>query len=152
MDIEIVEASPIDPDAVGLIAELNELLDGLYRPDDNHFALDPTEVTEGRGLFLVARRGGVPMGCGALRMTADGRGEIKRMYVRPQTRGQGVGRNILTMLEAEARRLGATALVLEMGDSQPQAHGLYTRAGFSPIPCWAGYLATPASICLGKDL
>ncbi|HZD04843.1 MAG TPA: GNAT family N-acetyltransferase, partial [Longimicrobiales bacterium] len=77
---------------------------------------------------------------------------IKRMYVRAGFRGSGVGRLLLQRLEAEARRRGASSLVLEMGDSQPDAASLYRRAGFVPIPCWARYLATPASICLGKDL
>lgn len=152
MELELVPSSPDDPYALALIADLNDLLDGLYHPDDNHFSLDPTEVVEGLGIFLVARRHGVTVGCGALRMTDDRRGEIKRMYVRPEAQGGGVGRAILTALEKEARRLGASQLVLEMGDQQPAAAALYRRAGFTPIPCWGEYLATPASICLGKDL
>ncbi len=152
MDVDFVASSPSDPEAAMLIAELNELLDGIYQPEDNHFSLDPSDVANGRGLFLVARRACSPIGCGALRMTDDGRGEIKRMYVRPEARGKGVGRAILALLEEEARRLGATGLVLEMGDRQPGAQALYTAAGFTPIPCWGEYLATPQSVCLGKDL
>lgn len=144
--------SPRDPDAAALIAELNAELDALYRPDDNHFALDESEVTEGRGAFLVAFFDGNPAGCGAVRLISDSRAEIKRMYVKPSVRGQGVGRALLTRLEAEAKALGAAHLVLEMGDSQPGADALYRRAGFIQIPCWGEYLATPASVCLGKQI
>lgn len=152
MDVEIIAASPAHPDAAALIEELNVLLDGLYRPADNHFSLDADDVSGDRGVFLLARVGREAQGCGAVRLTEDGRGEIKRMYVRPAVQGRGVGRLLLDRLESEARRLGATGLVLEMGDRQPQASALYRRSGFTETPCWGPYLATPASICLGKEL
>jgi putative acetyltransferase len=150
--LELAVASPIDEDAAALVSELNTLLDGLYRPDDNHFRLDPDEVSGKRGVFLVARLDGEPIGCGAVRILPDGRGEIKRMYVRPRARARGVGRRILERLEDEARRRGAGGLVLEMGSDQPAAAALYRGAGFTEIECWGEYLATPASLCLGKDL
>lgn len=150
--VELLVSSPAEPEAAELIEELNRLLDDLYNPDDNHFRLDTAEVTGDRGLFLVARLDGAAVGCGALRLTDDGRGEVKRMYVRPSSQGRGVGRIILDRLEEEARLRGVGALVLEMGDLQPSARALYESAGFKPVTCWGEYLATPASVCLGKDL
>lgn len=149
--VDLVVSSPHDPDSAALILELNELLDDLYHPDENHFRLDAEEVGGDRGVFILARVDGRPAGCGALRLTADGRSEVKRMYVRPGTRGQGVGRVILNRLEEHARRLGATGMLLEMGDRQPEARALYESVGFAPVPCWGEYLATPGSVCLGKD-
>lgn len=149
---ELRPASPDDPDATTLIGELNAELDALYRPDDNHFSLDHSEVVGGRGAFFVAFLDGRPVGCGAVRLIDESRAEIKRMYVRPDVRGRGVGRALLNRLESEARDLGATSLVLEMGDSQPGADALYRGAGFREIPCWGEYLATPASVCLGKPI
>lgn len=150
--IELVPSALTDPDAAELISELNGLLNDLYHPDDNHFRLDPGEVAGGRGIFLVARIGKQAVGCGALRMTDDGRAEVKRMYVRPSAQGRGVGRAILARLEEEARGRGATAMILEMGGRQPAARALYEAAGFTPVPCWGEYLATPTSRCLGKEL
>lgn len=153
MDGPILElASPSDPEAAALIAELNALLDALYDPDDNHFSLPPDQVSGERGVFLLARLGGEAVGCGAMRMLGDGRAEVKRMYVRSADQGAGVGRAILARLEAEARARGATGLVLEMGDSQPAAARLYEAFGFRPVPCWGEYRATPNSLCLGKPL
>lgn len=152
MRLVLTPTSPTDPDAVALIERLNRLLDELYDPNDNHFRLEPGEVEGDAGVFLLARRRGVAVGCGAIRMLGDGRAEVKRMFVDSEAQGTGVGRAILTRLEAEARRRGAVALVLEMGDSQPAAAGLYRSWGFEPIPCWGEYRATPNSICLGKDL
>ncbi len=150
--IEFETCSPTDPDAASLILELNAYLDDIYDPGDNHFRLDPEEVGERRGVFVVARVDGLPVGCGAVRLTSDGRAEVKRMYVRPGRQGQGLGRAILHNLEEHARSLGATGLLLEMGDSQPHARALYESFGFRPVPCWGEYLGTPSSVCLGKDL
>lgn len=150
--ILIEESSPEAPEAEELILELNAFLDDLYHPDDNHFHLLAEEVTGNRGTFLIARIDGEPVGCGAVRMLDERRAEVKRMYVRPRTRGSGVGRALLQRLEDEARRRGAGRLVLEMGDSQPGARGLYASFGFAPVPCFGEYLATPNSVCLGKDL
>lgn len=144
--------SPSHPDARALIIELNELLNRLYHPEDNHFSLDDEDVEGSRGIFLLARLGDQVVGCGAVRLLADGRAELKRMYVRPESQGSGVGRAILSRLEQEARARSALGLVLEMGDQQPAAHRLYESAGFRPVPCWGEYLATPNSICLGKEL
>lgn len=150
--LTLEEASPSDPEARELIGELNDLLGSLYDPDDNHFSLDPSEVDGSKGVFLIARVGGTPLGCGAVRLLEDGRGEVKRMYVRPESQGARVGTAILARLESEARRRGATGLVLEMGDRQAAARRLYESFGFEPVPCWGEYLATPNSVCLGKDL
>lgn len=150
--LKLETASPADSEAAVLIDELNTLLDSLYHPDDNHFSLEPEEVTGKRGAFLIARLDGEAVGCGAVRMVGDDRAEIKRMYVCPEARGSRVGAAILERLETEARERGARRLVLEMGPDQPAAERLYTAFGFEVIPCWGEYRATPNSRCLGKDL
>jgi len=80
-------------------------------------------------------------------------GELKRMYVAPDVRGQGIGLALLTRLEDEARALGLTRLVLETGTRQTEALALYRNAGFTSIPPYAEYGAsTGTSVCLSKNL
>src|SRR5712692_3435670 len=87
------------PLALELIGELNAELSSRYsEPGATHFRLDADEVAQGRGAFLIARVDGEVMGCGAVRRIGDGVAEIKRMYVRPQARGHGVGGAILSAL------------------------------------------------------
>src|SRR5262245_11912071 len=103
--IDIVQADLMSAEAQALIGALNAELAAMYpEPGANHFRLDPDEVSEGRGVFLVARRGSRPIGCGALRRIDDGVGEIKRMFSVPEQRGCGVGRAILEALEAHAAK------------------------------------------------
>ena len=141
------------PLAHQLISELNEELSARY-PEEGatHFRLDADEVAPGRGAFLVAYVDGEAVGCGAVRRIEDGVGEIKRMYVRSAARGRGVGAAIIAALEAEARRLDVTRLVLETGERQLEALALYRRAGFVVIPPFGEYVDSPLSVCLAKEL
>ena len=105
------------------------------------------------GIFLVLRDGaGRAIGCGGIARFDDRRGEVKRMYVVPEARGRGLGRRLLEELEAQARALGYTSVVLETGDRQPEALGLYESAGFARIPCYPPYDSRALSLCFEKRL
>jgi GNAT superfamily N-acetyltransferase len=104
------------------------------------------------GVFLVTRADGRAVACGGVCRFDTARAELKRMYVSPAARGTGLGRRLLKALEAEARRLGYTGIVLETGDRQPEALGLYTSAGYRPIPCYGAYAARALSKCFEKTL
>ena len=149
-----IRSEDINSRVVGeLINALNAELKRQY-PEEGatHFRLDPDEVAEGRGAFLVAYAGLRPVGCGAIRKLNSDTGEIKRMYVIPEARGQGVSKKVLTALEQEARRLGLRRLVLETGERQIEAMTLYTGAGFARIPAFGEYLDSPLSVCMAKEL
>jgi GNAT superfamily N-acetyltransferase len=143
-------------DAIALIQRLNAQLAEEYpAPGANHFRLDADEVAPGRGAFLLVRLDGEPVACGAVRLVDEpiGAAEIKRMYAIPEMRGRRLGAGVLALLEAEARSLGATSLVLETGPDSHAAIATYTRAGFVPRPAWGEYLLTPdTSACFTKPL
>jgi putative acetyltransferase len=154
-----IAREPLTSDvATALIAALNAELSARYpEPGATHFNLDPDEVAPGAGAFIVARWLGRPVGCGALRCLARELGprvgELKRMYVAPEMRGKGIGQALLSELEAEARMLGLAQLVLETGTRQEEALALYRRAGFTHIPPYGEYTASPGtSVCLTKAL
>jgi putative acetyltransferase len=152
--ITISRAALTDDASRALVQALNAELSAAYsEPAANHFGLDPEDVAEGRGAFLVVRLDGTPVGCGAVRLLDAETGELKRMYVAPAARGTGLGRRLVAALEAEARALGARRLVLETGTRQYAALALYRATGFHPIPLYGEYLRSPdTSICLGKEL
>jgi GNAT superfamily N-acetyltransferase len=152
--ITIARAGLTDDASRALIAELNAELSGMYpEPGANHFGLEPEEVAQGRGAFLLVHRDGIPVGCGAVRRLDAETGELKRMYVSPTMRGTGLGRRLVDALEAEARALGLRRLVLETGTRQEAAIALYRATGFHPIPLYGEYLRSPeTSVCLGKEL
>jgi GNAT superfamily N-acetyltransferase len=137
-----------------LIPRLNaELSEAYPEAGANHFGLADADVAPGRGAFLVVYRDGRPVGCGAVRLIDSTTAELKRMYVEPQVRGQGLGRRLVAALEAEARSLGAARVLLETGTRQAAALALYETCGFVRVPLYGEYLSSPGtSICLGKML
>ena len=139
--------------AQSLIASLNRELSGQYPEEGaNHFRLDPEEVSEGRGAFLVAFMDSAAVGCGAVRLVDPQTAELKRMFIAIPERGKGVGRALLLELEREAMRLGASRLILETGPRQHAAIAMYKSAGFREIPSFGEYVGSPMSLCMGKDL
>jgi GNAT superfamily N-acetyltransferase len=151
--VAVERATLTSPVALQLIGDLNAELSALYpEPGATHFRLDPDEVGDGRGAFVVATLDGIPIGCGAVRRLDDSSAELKRMYVAAGGRGRGIGRQILAALEVEARRLGVRQLLLETGIRQHAALALYAGAGFTAIPAFGEYVDTPTSVCLGKSL
>ena len=88
------------------------------------------------GAFLVAEQGGMGIGCVALRQFAQDTCEMKRLYVSPDGRGQGVGRVLAEGIISEGRRLGYDRMLLDTLPSMREAHSLYAAHGFKPIPAY----------------
>ena len=149
-DVVIAQAVPGSRDALDLIEALDEELLRRY-PGASIEGLLPEDVTD-RLVFLVARIGNRPVACGAVRELDAVTGEIKRMFVRPEHRGQGVARAILAALEARAGEVGYTTLRIETGSRQPEAVGLYKSAGYVAIPPFGKYVGNPYSNCFEKQL
>jgi putative acetyltransferase len=142
---------PDAPDVGALIGALNDYLLSLYAPEHCHL-LTAEELTAPDVAFFVVREGGRAVGCGALRRIGGGRGEVKRMYTVPEARGRGLGRLVLEAIEAEARRVGLSEMVLETGGEQPAALGLYASAGFMKCGPYLDYVDDGVSIFLKKSI
>jgi len=91
------------------------------------------------GAFLVARAGaaGPPLGGVGLRTidsaSKPGLGEVRRLWVHPDQRGQGIARELMLALEDTGRDLGLTRLRLVTGGRQPEAVALYESSGWQPV-------------------
>jgi putative acetyltransferase len=131
-------------------AEMLELYEGEA---DIGPARDAAMFVPPDGIFLVVRDdGGRAVACGGIARFDAARGEVKRMYVVPDARGRGLGRRVLDELERSARDLGYTSVVLETGDRQQEAVGLYTTTGYERIPCYPPYDSRELSQCYEKLL
>jgi GNAT superfamily N-acetyltransferase len=87
------------------------------------------------GRLLLALVGGAPSGCGALRPLDHDACEMKRLYVRPEYKGQGIGRQLAERLIAEAKLIGYTRMRLDTIPAQMmEANRLYLALGFQEIP------------------
>ena len=85
------------------------------------------------GALLTARDDGRLIGMGFLKKIRDGHCEVKRMYVLPDYRGQGLGKRILATLIDRARSLGYATAMLDSAVYMTTAHALYRSMGFKPV-------------------
>ena len=103
-------------------------------------------------LFAVARDDtSVVIGCGAV-VLFDDYGELKRMFVPPAQRGRGVAKAIMAYLETHAVQRNCSLLRLETGIHQPEAHGLYARAGYARRGPYGDYPDDPLSVFMEKKI
>ena len=98
----------------------------------------PSDFGPPHGAFLVIYAGGKPVAGGGIKRDEDGVAEIKRMYVAPALRRQGLGRRLLEALEEKARDLGYARIRLDTGARQPHARAMYERAGYHAIENYNG--------------
>jgi ribosomal protein S18 acetylase RimI-like enzyme len=91
------------------------------------------DLTPPRGLVLVARLDGSPVGCGAVKLADPRAAEIKRLWVAAQVRGQGLGRRLLAELERRALEAGKVVVQLDSNGSLTEAIGLYRRRGYREV-------------------
>lgn len=141
--------TPDQPEVLAFLAASDAFAAGLYPAESNHM-LDIDALKTPSVRFFVARRAGSAVGCGAVVIDVAPWAEIKRMWVDPAGRGAGVGRAILTVLEAEARRAGLSRLCLETGIHNHEAIAHYRRAGFTATGPFGSYGPDPLSVFMHK--
>jgi putative acetyltransferase len=144
--IVITEERPDTLEASSLIAELDTHLRALYSIESRH-GFSAEKLLRQSVAFFVARDNGRAAGCGGVLLVERDYAEIKRMYVRPAFRGQGLGRRMLDHLVAHARRHGLAVIRLETGIHQREAIALYEGYGFRRIPPFGPYWDDPVSRC-----
>jgi GNAT superfamily N-acetyltransferase len=133
---------PVDVgDGAALVEAMINEMRGLYWDVGDGLDLNspdmpkagPAELGPPNGVFLVGYRDGVAVCGGGIKRLPDGPCEIKRMYVVPAARRQGLARVLLHELEDAARGLGYAVARLDTGPRQPHAQGLYEAEGYAAI-------------------
>lgn len=148
----VLRAVPYDdPLARELVGRVQQEYVTRYGGPDEA-VVDPAEFEPPVGLFLVAEVDGVPAGCGAWRVHAAGVAEVKRVYVAPEFRRQGLAQLLVAALEQGAAAAGCRSVVLNSGSRQPEALALYAALGYTPVAGYGVYADAPGAVFLGKRL
>ena len=117
---------------------------------DKELANLPGDYTPPEGCLLLAECQGQLVGCVALHKLQEGICEMKRLYLRPQFRGKGLGRVLADRIIAEARQIGYWRMRLDTVEPvMKDAVAMYRRIGFREI---APYCSNPIAGALYMEL
>jgi ribosomal protein S18 acetylase RimI-like enzyme len=111
----------------------------------------PGKYKPPKGRLLLAWNGSNAVGCVALRPLEGDACEMKRLYVRPEARGEQLGRRLAERICQEARSAGYSRICLDSLPTMTSAIKLYTALGFKPIEPYV-FNPVPGAIFLALEL
>ncbi|MEU9885734.1 GNAT family N-acetyltransferase [Sphaerisporangium sp. NPDC051011] len=150
--IEIRQVEVRDPAAAPLLAGLHLEYHTRYGPNDELGRYPDAEFAPPGGAFLILVERGVTVAGGAFRRYDAVTAELKRIWTHSGHRRRGLGLLVVRALEEEAARRGYRRVHLTTGPRQPEAAGLYLRAGYRPLHDLSVPVETLDHLIFEKDL
>lgn len=139
-----------NPDFLNLIRLLDDGLEARYGAVQKQY--EQHDKADFIRDVIIIYKADLAVACGAFKEYDAETIELKRMFVLPEHRKQGLARMIIQQLEELARSKGYQYAVLETGVKQHEAIGLYRSIGFEVIDNYGPYVGNSNSICMRKSL
>lgn len=147
---KITRTTASSQDFVQLVSELDAEL-AIRDGEVHHFYHQFNGLEDIKHVVLVYVEGQA-VGCGAIKKFDSESMEVKRMYVKEASRGQGLAVQILKALETWAKELNFTYCILETGINQPEAIRLYKKTGYQRTENYGQYAGVETSFCFKKTI
>ena len=147
---KLIRTDSHHPDFIKLVEQLDKDL-AIRDGADHSFFAQFNHITHIK-YVVVAFENEIPVGCGAIKQYNEHTMEVKRMFVVPNKRGQGIASIVLKELEAWCLELGFATCILETGEKQPEAISLYNKNNYRVIPNYGQYEGVTSSVCFQKKL
>ncbi len=148
--MELIFTEGSDPRFAAMCRELDAYLNDLVGGETQrkHYVQfnTPEAVTD----VCLLLDGGRVVACGGFKPYDGCTAEIKRVYTRPEYRGQGCARRVMAALEERALDKGYARLILETGRMMTPAIRFYTGIGFQITANYGQYRDLPQSVCFEK--
>ena len=122
-----------------------------FQDYESEFAALPGKYAAPEGRLLLAWKNGAVVGCAALRKVDASVCEMKRVYVQPAARGDGLGRRLVESTIAAAREAGYSRICLDVLPEFTRAQHMYAALGFRPTAP-VTFNPVPGTQFLGLDL
>ena len=107
-----------------------------FQDFDQELETLPGAYVAPKGFILLAFQNSKPIGCVALRFLEAGVSEMKRLYVKPDSQGLGIGRALTEELMQKAKKIGYKKIRLDTVPSMKAAINMYAAMGFYSIPAY----------------
>ncbi len=148
--IQLIRTDYGNNDFIELVKNLDA--DLAERDGDDHPFYAQFNKIDKIKFAVIAYENDKPIACGAMKEFAPDTMEIKRMYVTPKRRGEGIAGKILSELENWASELSFVKCILETGTKQPEAIRLYRKNGYNLISNYGQYTNVENSLCFEKAM
>ncbi|MFT5835021.1 MAG: putative acetyltransferase [Cognaticolwellia sp.] len=146
--IQLKRTNPSNQDFIQLIALLDKEL--KVTDGDMHSFYNQYNGIQNIKYVVVAYKNETAVACGAIKRYDDKTMEIKRVFVHSDYRRQGISKLLLAELEDWAKNLNINRCILETGNLQVEAIGLYSKNGYQKIPNFGQYENLDGSLCFEK--
>jgi putative acetyltransferase len=147
---QLIKTTSDNPDFRLLVAQLDAHLAGIYGEEQDFFT-QHNKVDAIKHVVVVYLED-EPVGCGGIKAYSDTEMEIKRMFVQPEQRGQGIASDILTVLESWAKEMGYAETILETLVVKESVIAMYARNGYALVPNYGQYIGVDSSVCMRKAI
>jgi putative acetyltransferase len=107
--------------------------DLCFQKFDEEISDLPAQYSEPTGCIILCIENDNPIGCVGLRKFKEGVCEMKRLYLRPEARGKGIGRVLANKIVDKAKELGYKKMQLDTIETMKEAIALYKSMGFKEI-------------------
>ena len=148
--ITLVKTNSENTDFINLVKQLDAYL--KVTDGDDHDFYNQYNNIDALKHTIVAYIDNKPVGCGSFKEFNKNSVEIKRMFTKPDARGNGIAGKILQELESWAKTLNYNACILETGIRQIEAVQFYKKNNYKIIANYGQYLNMDNSLCFEKEL
>lgn len=147
--IRIEKVNINNPDLLELIKELNDFFNEEWGTEVAQGYQKHHNLTE-MACAVVAYDEQEAVGCGCWKLLDEHTPEIKRMFVKPISRGNGAAGKIMQALESDMLEKGYQQAVLETGKDMLSAIGFYEGHGYQLMPNYGEFVGDKLCICMKK--
>ncbi len=139
-------------DFIELCHKLDDFLNELVGGEENSIGYVQYNKLDDIHDVIVVYDNNIPVACASFKKFNDECAEVKRVFVKEEYRGMGISKELMEMLEKQAKERGFRYFILESGELLVSAMALYRKIGYRVIPNYGQYVDMDESICMKKKL
>lgn len=141
-----------DEDFRGFYLKTEAYYNSLVNGQKNREAFIPYNLSEAIPVVLIATAEGRAVGCAGIKAYSENDAEIKRVWVEPDCRGNGIAGEMMDRIEEKAKSLGFRRTILQTRPVMEDAVRLYLKRGYRQIENYPPYDRLDRAVCFARDL